>query len=187
LALTYALNYIHFLFLSTSEESLPFELFRKAQTKVIHVGFYLHLTQEGQGIIGEAPSRMIKKGQVTLSPLFPPSPSIPHTALAPPSQTPQKTPAPQTSFSTHSHRINRRMPTSLPLIHTSGNPPSHNPINLLKHSPLPSIPSLEMYVGGSRFNPSTRLSVPKRAALYRIHQQLRSGLSLDQSREGKLP
>lgn len=67
----------------------------------------LHLTQECQEIVREAPSRMIKKGQVTLRPFFPPSPSpsTPPTTLAPPSQTPQNPPAPQMSFSTHSPRL----------------------------------------------------------------------------------
>lgn len=63
----------------------------------------LHLTQECQEIIREAPSRMIKKGQVTLSPFFPPSPLTLPTALAPPSQTPQKKP----QLSKHLSRLTR--------------------------------------------------------------------------------
>jgi hypothetical protein len=107
-------------FLSTSEESPSSSCLERPRAKQYTLD--LHLTQEGQEIIREAPSRMIKKGQVTLSPFFPPSPSAPPTTLAPPSQTPQNPPAPQTSFSTHSHRINRRMrifqphlPLSIPL------------------------------------------------------------------------
>ena len=124
--MTYTLNYIHFLFLSTSEESPSSSCLERLRAKQYTLD--LQFTQEGQEIIREAPSRMIKKGQVILSPLFPPSPSTSPTALAPPSQTPQPPlpPAPQTSSSTHSHRVNRGIRTlqpHLPLTHRFREPP----------------------------------------------------------------